>query len=361
MKVVFRTDSSRALGGGHLSRCLTLAGKFRERGHSVFFVSRDLDGNLNCKISEAGFNHEIIPHRNKDDRFDPIEDYRATAEIIKKSGSIDWLIVDHYSLDSKWETGFVDLSDNLMVIDDLADRNHACDILLDQNLFNHPEERYRKHLPESCLTLYGPRYALLRPEFENKRKTLKKRDGKLRGILITMGASDPNNVIEKTLTGISICLESGNVENSLTVDVVPGPGNSCSGELKEKFGNLDAIDFKDDNPDMAQLMAKADLCIGAGGSTTWERCCLGLPTLFIAAGDRDGEIAANAARAGAGEYLGRYNEVWEKMIADKLNHLYRQPVLLRDWSQAALSLVDGNGAERVFREILTFRKKETAV
>lgn len=197
MKVVFRTDSSVQIGSGHVMRCLTLAEQLREMGVEILFICRELIGNLNDLIVSKGFNLCPLPAPEK---FDVVLDWNQhaswlevpwekdaneTTDCLKKSiGHADWLIVDHYALDTIWERRLRLQAANIMVIDDLADRPHDCNMLLDQNLYTNSESRYQGLVTENCLKFFGPRYALLRKEFIAARRQLRKRNGTIRRILI---------------------------------------------------------------------------------------------------------------------------------------------------------------------------------
>ena len=296
-----RTDASTQMGTGHIMRCLTLAEELRKNGGVVEFVCREHKGNLIDFIREKKFVVHCLPQiKNYNQVLNKQElttqnqhlnwlgtdwktDANQTLEIIsKKNKKPDWLIVDNYALDYKWEEKLNPFVNKIMVIDDLADRKHKCDLLLDQNFYL-KKDRYKNIVPKKCVQLIGPKYALLRKEFVKARKNLRKRDGEIRRIFIFFGGSDPNNETKKALEAI-ILLNKKDIK----VDVVIGALSKHRAEIQKIAKKMPNINCHINVDNMAELMAKSDLAIGAGGSTTWERACLGLPTIvFILAKNQE--------------------------------------------------------------------------
>src|SRR5690606_35975420 len=187
----------------------------------------------------------------------------------------DWLIVDHYALDARWESQQKDFCGRLAVIDDLASRPHSCDLLLDQNLGRRMQD-YSHLVADNCELLIGPDYALLRPEFISARKhSLERREKPvLRNLLISMGGVDKDNVTSHVLEALKPCL----LPNDTRISVVMGANAPWAGLVQQQAAMMPwctEVVFNVDN--MAQRMAESDFAIGAAGSTSWERCCLGLP------------------------------------------------------------------------------------
>jgi len=225
-------------------------------------------------------------------RLDPADDARQTAAL---SGSVDWLVVDHYEIDRRWERAMRPACRRLMVIDDLVDRPHDCDILLDQTFGRQPDE-YDALTPDECRVLAGTRYALLRPEFAAGRPSALARRAAGEGIdhvLVSMGGFDPENRTHDVLE----TLADTPYARRLTVTVVVGADSAVSpNPLRGRFRKLD---IRQQVANMAELMAAADLAIGAGGTTSWERCCMGLPSLVCVLADNQRDIARQLAAAGA--------------------------------------------------------------
>jgi UDP-2,4-diacetamido-2,4,6-trideoxy-beta-L-altropyranose hydrolase len=352
MKIVIRTDSSLTLAGGHFSRCLALARRMRDDGASVMFLCRVLEGSLFRWIDEAGF---PLHRLSLGDSLDT-EDYTLTEEVLRAQGYVDWLIVDCYHLDLQWESPLCKYAGRIMVIDDIGDRDHDCDLLLDQNLHDNPEALYRDKIKNpACRKLFGPKYALLRPEFAIRRNKAKPRGGNIGRMLISLGSTDRHNLTE-------IVLEAAAFPQFAEVafDIVLGPNNWGATRLQEKFGKRPNWKFHAPAPDMAALMCRADLAIGGAGITTWERCCLGLPTLFIAGSDNEIPLAKTAEKTGIGRYIGNYHSINPEIIADAIDDVSHHIDMMKAWSANAFDLVDGRGTERVCEAIYEYSPQEAA-
>lgn len=218
-------------------------------------------------------------------------------------------MVDSYALDHKWEKFLRPHVNKIMVIDDLANRAHDCDLLLDQNYYRDIEHRYDGLLPLTCRKLLGPEYALLRPEFHQAKKNLRKRDGKIRRILVFFGGSDPSNETKKALQAIKLLNRP-----EIAVDVVVGAGNPHREEIKQICSEMPNTTYYCQVENMAELMAAADLAIGAGGVTTWERLYLELPTIAIAVAENQVETLEALGEAEMVWYLG----IWSEVVVDDI-------------------------------------------
>jgi UDP-2,4-diacetamido-2,4,6-trideoxy-beta-L-altropyranose hydrolase len=352
MNVLIRADASIAIGSGHVMRCLTLADALRERGAQCRFVCREHPGHLIENIRQRGFEVRTLPHRagwcptGTDSAHaawvgaDWETDAQET-ELGAGKTAPDWLIVDHYALDARWERALRPHVGRIMVIDDLADRPHDCDLLLDQNLQARPD-RYRGLIPETCQRLLGPRYALLRPQFLEARKSLRERDGQVRRILVAFGGVDAQGATLLALEAIARLDRP-----DIAVDVVITSACPHRQEIEARCGKLPNVRLHVDVENMAGLMAAADLAIGAGGSMTWERCCLGLPSLAISIAENQRSIAEACARLGTLTHIGTLSEVDVSCLAEQISILLRSPARLIDMSRSAMELVDGHGSERL--------------
>ena len=351
------------MGSGHLMRCLTLANRLRDGGAAVSFISRELPGNMVEFTVSQGFPVHKLPGPGKirEASGSPVQhaqwlgvDWQIDAEetaviLARECGILDWLVVDHYALDREWETRLRPYVRKIMVIDDLADRRHDCDLLLDQNLFENQESRYNGLVPPHCQKLLGPRYALLRPEFLSARQTLRVRDGSIKRILIFFGGGDPSNETAKALEAV----EQLN-RPDIAVDVVVGGANPYKEQIQGVCAGLTNAAWHCQITNMAQLMAAADLAIGGGGTTTWERSCLELPCLITAIAFNQEAIAENLHRAGAAIYLGPSQRVSESQISCWLRELLGNPDYVRNMGRTASELVNGQGCYRVVNYITEF-------
>lgn len=352
MKIAIRVDASVAMGTGHVMRCLTLAIALRQRGAAVHFICRLLPGHLMEHISRQGFPLSPLaaPERyevqasESHERWLGVEaaqDAMETGGILAGLGTVDWLVVDHYGLGADWERRLRAHVRRLFVIDDLADRAHDCDVLLDQNHYHALEQRYDGLLPAGSRKLLGPRYALLREEFGAARKTLRARDGRVKRVLVFFGGVDAGDETSKAIDSLERIADP-----DITIDVVVGAANLRAGRLSERCAKLPFVRFHAGISNMAELMAAADLAVGAGGTTTWERAALGLPSLVVALVKNQEELSAAVADHGCIVLLEK------PTVADieaVLRVLFKQPALLRHMQSQNLDLVDGRGARRVAR------------
>jgi UDP-2,4-diacetamido-2,4,6-trideoxy-beta-L-altropyranose hydrolase len=351
MKIVFRVDSSIDIGIGHVMRCRTLAKALIAQGAIVQFVCRAHAGNCIETLRTDGFTVTALAAPTRNTKPAEWEDYAvwlgtsqahdAEETIAALDGPIDWMVVDHYGIDASWERGLRDYVDRIMVIDDLANRQHDCDLLLDQNYVHGMETRYRDKVPPVSRRLFGPTYALLRPEYAKQRRTRQQRDGEIRRVFVFFGGSDPEN-----LTGHVLEALSDPALADIAVDAVVGPNNPHRETLAKQAEARTGITLHSPRPHLADLMAAADLAIGAGGSTTWERCCLGLPSLVVCTGDNQRPACEALASDGVVVYAGDYEQAVECLHAH-LAELASEPERLQRIATAGRELVDGRGAERV--------------
>lgn len=354
MRTVFRTDASLQIGSGHVMRCLTLADELRLRGAEVDFICREHHGNLIDFIEGKGYPVVRLPLQEAgydakpDDvshaewlgvswQQDAIDTCNALGEI-----KVNWLIIDHYAIDHRWESALIPQVCNLMVIDDLADRLHECDVLLDQNLFENMEVRYQNLVPDKCIRLLGPRFALLRPEFYEVRKALRQRDGSIGRVLVFFGGVDPTNETLKVLGSLSNI-----TDRSFEVNVVVGSRNPHKEQIQSFCGEYDGFHCHCQVQNMAVIMAEADLAFGAGGSATWERCALGLPSFVTVIADNQKELAEFGARTGLFIKLGQSSDVSSSTILSALRFALNFPEALQHYSQNGLDAVDVKGTDRV--------------
>jgi UDP-2,4-diacetamido-2,4,6-trideoxy-beta-L-altropyranose hydrolase len=337
MNIVFRTDASTNIGTGHVMRCLTLADELRQKVPDINFICREESGNLISYIEDRGYNvHQLTGE------IDIETDRNLTKEILSEyETKSDWLIIDHYDIDISYESSLREHVKMIMVIDDLANREHNCDLLLDQN-YSKNDNRYNGLVTENCIQLLGAEYAILRPQFQKARGNLRERGGGVNRILVFMGGSNLKNVTSKVLRAIHMLDRS-----DIAIDVVIGNLNPYHDEIKILTSKIPNTSCHHNVENMAELMASADLCIGAGGTTTWERCCLGLPSIVLVLAENQKNISENLDKGGAIINLGWYYNVTEKNIKEVVEGLIDNPQTMISMSDKSRRLVDGKGVNRV--------------
>lgn len=341
-RVIIRTDSSRSLGAGHLMRCLTLARELAAAGCTVEFVCRALPGDFTALAAEQGFAvHRLpAPDGGEGGAYPWADDARATARVAGDGPRPAWLVVDHYRLGRDWEQALRPHVGRIAVIDDLADRRHDCDLLLDQNYHPAGETRYRGLVPAGCHLLLGPAHALLRPQFRSLLGRPPRRDGVVRRLLIFFGGSDPSGETLKALAALKLWDRP-----LVAADVVVGAAHPQLGAVERLCAERPNTAFHCQTGDMAALMAAADLAIGAGGSATWERCAAALPAILLVVAPNQAEVAAAVDEAGAALNLGAADRVTAADIAAALATLEKRPVLLGEMAAKAHALVGGAAIE----------------
>lgn len=356
--IAFRADASVQIGTGHVMRCLTLADALRAEGAECHFLCRDLPGNLSASVRDWGHACHLLPAPDEleDDgatehsawlgvtRARDADESRAVLEPLRP----DWLVVDHYALDDEWERALRPVVTKLMAIDDVADRIHDCNLLLDQNL-GRASSDYDGLVPAACERLIGPHYALLRSEFRARRaESLAHRtNGHVDHMLVSLGGVDQDNVTGDLLDALS----KEHLPAGCRITVVLGSSAPWKKEVSRQVAAMSVpAELRIGVSDMAGLMAEADLAIGAAGSSAWERCCLGLPTLLLVVAGNQVGAARALEKAGAAIHVtsdrAALHEGLRKALADATS-----PLRLTQMSEAAAGLVDGEGAPRVSRRI----------
>lgn len=336
--IVFRVDASPSIGTGHFVRCATLASTLATRGAEVHFISRELPGHCYERLEARGFRvHCLSPAAGSSVESDAAQTRAALAGV----ANADWLIVDHYGLDSRWEHEMRPAARRILAIDDLADRAHDCDVLIDQNLQAAPA-RYSGLLPPACLQLLGPGYALLPPEFATLRAARVARDGKVRRVLVCFGGSDPQNHTAAALHALAPY--AGRLER---IEVIVGPANPHRDHVADACAALPNATFHCSVLDMAALIRAADLAIGAGGTMNWERACLGVPTLVFGIADNQRLVLESLIEAGCAAGVPDMAVPDATKMSAWLACLIDNPALLRGLGQRSAALVDGHGVERV--------------
>ena len=318
MRVAFRVDASEQIGIGHLIRCMVLADQLVTQGVSVQFVC--------VKSDEQSYTHlELVDHpviflekkcgsRNKvrdhispetiwpldQQEVDAVETIRALSQ----QPPCDWLVVDHYGLDMVWENSVRVLTQRIMVIDDLANRHHDCDLLLDQGYCFGYEDRYSTLLKKNCRVALGPGYALLAPEYRQLRRNPNPSRELVRNILVCFGGSDQKRLYRLVVEAFE-SIDMG----STRLTVVLG-GSSQHLAFFERLTHHDKrVCIYKKQTTLASFMATADLFVGSIGMTTWERCCLGIPTIAISLADNQEQIAERLNSEGVIKWVGNKESI----------------------------------------------------
>lgn len=355
MRIVFRVDSSGTMGTGHVMRCLTLAQWLKELNATILFICRELKGNIIDVIEKAGFPVVKLPESiNINSKTYPIAtvhpvsglfgdhsfDWETDADgtrlaLFQWQKPVDWIVIDHYAIDYHWEQALQTQAKRIMVIDDLANRIHNCDVLLDQNFVEGYKLRYQELLPEHTVQLLGPKYALLRDEFYSARQTLRLRDGSLKRILVSFGGTDPTNETENAIEGLRSILHLLD-----TVDIIIGNNHQRKDSVRNLCESLSNVTLHQQVSNIARFMQGADLALGAGGTSTWERCYLGLPALTVIVAENQKPATEYLDAIGAAICLGESPQVTSYDYENILERLQAYPDKLLNMQNVALCLME---------------------
>lgn len=334
------------MGTGHVMRSLVLAHKLAEQGNEVAFICADLNENISSHVTSEGiklFNLGYKPDNPLIATWQP--DLEETIEIFKKEQP-DMVLVDNYFLGYEWENGIRPYVKKIMVTDDYLNRKHDCDIFLNQNFPASERGELDKFLPQNCIQILGPEYAILRSEFlEAKRKELPLES--FNNILISFGGTDNFNLSEKILDFFI-----GNKKYSnAKINCVVGWQNHNKEKIKQLCDANNNFYYHCQINYMARLMEDADLCIGAGGSSSWERLYMGVPSIIVSLAENQDGICNWLHSRKLSYFMGQaenfsykaLNDAMEKIISDE------------SWKIAIITLgkntVDGNGANRIVQAI----------
>lgn len=348
--IAFRTDATSQIGTGHFMRCLTLADALKSQGAYIRFVSRNLPPHLVEMLKAKGMDFVALNNEVKGVADGSLthsswlstsqaQDAQATVQALSDQ-QWSWVVVDHYALDACWENIIRKIAKQVLVIDDIADRQHDCDVLLDQNLYSGMYNRYDGKVPAHCVKLLGPRYALLRDEFRSLRVHVKPRSGVVKKILVFFGGVDADNYTSMALEALTLLNNK-----TLNIDVVIGAQHPYREQIQQTCIAQGYVCHVQTNR-MAELMAEADLAIGAGGTATWERCCMGLPAISLCVAENQRKQISDAAEAGMLYAISSADSVVDA-IRNHTKTLLESPALLKLISRTEMNAVDGKGIVRI--------------
>lgn len=374
LKIVFRADASLLIGKGHIMRCLTLADEIKthQDDADITFITTPHTGNLDEFIVKQGYKVTSLPpplanldKNNTATWLGRTQQEDATACQAKLTQHYDIIIIDHYAIDIKWHRLIRPYCQNIMVIDDLANRPHDCDILLDQTLSRNKLD-YKKLTPTTCSTLAGESYTLLRKEFYQYRIQAKEKRKKLRNlpnnfhVLVSLGGFDIDNISQLAINALKTLHNSS---LTFTATLILSSQSKHLASLKSTVDSLSWLTLELDCATMSEQMLKADIAIGASGATAWERCCLGLPSLSIETASNQKWVSSSLAKRGAIINLGNSQRVKAIDIIDAFNKLLVESSeknihmpLYQQSIKSSFACIDGEGSKRVYHRVINIIK-----
>lgn len=353
MLVAIRVDSSSQMGSGHLMRCLTLADHLKNKGHEVHFISRELDGAI-CYVAEAkGYNVHKLSRPISSDTLSGYllwlgvtqeQDAQETINIIKTVGKVNILIVDNYAIGKIWERNLRPYADKIFVIDDLANRKHDCDFLLDQTYGIENTGKYGGLVPLNCIQFLGTAYSLLKPEYRKLRQEINLIRKDVHNVLVFFGGSDDTGETVKLL----IAIKNGNYAQYHFI-VIVGGSNPQKDNVKSYCASLVNAEFHCQVDDMEHYISISDIAFASAGVNTWERCVLGLPSIITVTADNQREIAKKMHEKNAAVILGSYGKITSEDYDKALKGMDSLDIV--SLSKNAAALMDNDGIDELVKVI----------
>lgn len=352
--IVFRVDAAFHIGTGHLQRCLTLAKELQSIGYVTIFVMIPFDRTFIDLVKRQNIEVLLMTNVNLDNvcthdsgqwlgksQLEDAEEYLSLLDTIE----VYCCIVDHYSIDTVWETIVRTKIKRLMVIDDLANRLHECDLLLDQNYWNNYLSRYNNYVGNSCIKLLGPQYSMLRNEFRELRSRAPIVSSDLPKILINFGGVGDYNLLAKFSRVLPCFIEKYNFT------IITGKLSYQNFLYLEDSIKSSGIEIMENTENMADLMFESNYAFGACGSTVWERFCLGLNSSLVEVATNQHELLQFLSTESLVHFLGSSISITEDDIYNSISNLNLESSKNSTRKRKIMSLVDGNGAKRVAQKI----------
>lgn len=328
-QAVFRADATVDIGGGHVARCLTMADELARLGWRCSFATVAETPTVSPALAASG--HEILfVGGDAEDTIDAMRTYWPDGT--------DLLVVDHYGLGVAFESASRPWCRSILVIDDLADRKHDCDWLLDQT-FGRTADAYNGLVPKDCVVLAGAAYALLRPQFAYWRNHARPADtGR---VLVALGTTDPGNATGMVLAALARC------RRIKAAEIVLGSAAPHLADVRTRAAEMPfPMTVHTDIGDMAALAASCDLAIGSGGVSAIERCTIGLPSIIMVVAENQKSVVANITAAGAALALDIGDDTFPEHLAEETDALLATPERRAEMARKAAASCDGRGVNR---------------
>jgi UDP-2,4-diacetamido-2,4,6-trideoxy-beta-L-altropyranose hydrolase len=339
MRIGFRVDSSLVIGGGHVSRCMSLAAELEARGSDIVFFCRTLNGDYNDKINTK---YQCVTFDSHNPSEIDIEvEMAIISNYVLEVGALDWLIIDNYAITQEWEISAGRIAEKTLVIDDFVNRSHACDIYLNQSTARVTDDQ--EDLINSASFLLGTSYALLDRNILNYR--ISKSDGPKRiyNIVIDFGSSNNFEIFVKAIETVKL-LERDNLQ--IKAEVMLGRNEQLLMFLEHKFYGVGGLNFHLFANNYLQILAECDLAIGSCGVTSLERCCLGIPSFVIPIVDNQLLLLELLMQNGCVKLVGGLNDIDVPLLRKGLIDYVNNGIDLT-WSESCKKVVDGKGVKRL--------------
>jgi len=343
-----RADGPFEIGTGHITRCIAIAEELKNSFTKIIFLTKKSTGDLIDVIEKSGFEVKILDSQTKqliEDKYDFNNEIKIITTLLTQyESNLNFLLIDHFGIDTNYESPLRKIFKKIFVIDDLANRKHDCDLLIDQNYYKDINKRYSGLVPKNSITLLGPEYVILRSEFHNSQKVKYQKNILPKKIFVSYGGSDPTNESKKVLDAIC-SLKS----RQFDVTVIAGIHNQNFEKLKKQFAEMKNIKIFLRVDNFSELLSSSELCFGAGGTTTWERLYLGIPSIVTIISPDQKESVEFLSSLGHIINLGLAKDVTVKTYADAIMNIDSE--ILCNISLKNQKLIDGNGCTRIKKQI----------
>tara|TARA_B100001564_G_C20640157_1_gene671726 strand:- start:182 stop:1237 length:1056 start_codon:yes stop_codon:yes gene_type:complete len=325
--ILYRVDFTEKIGLGHFKRCLNFANLLGEKKFKNIFIIELNSYKSFLKLSfYKNFKHQIFVLNSRKNSIQEIKN-KLTSDIL-----VDLIVVDKYEWNFREEIECRIFSKKVLVFDDLANRKHNCDFLIDLS-FNRKKIEYKKLVNKGCELFLGPEYSPFSKSFYKLRKSsIKRNRNPMKKILVSFGGSDQQNITSIVVSALA------KINENVSFFIVTNKLSSNYNLVKKVIKNKKNFFLVENCNDLSNYYSRSDLCIGAGGFSSWERCYLGLPTIVIKTAKNQDFICDELNNCGAIKYLGRKRDINANRIFREIEYL-RNNKILNKMSKSAKKVI----------------------
>ena len=346
MNIFFRVDASESIGGGHFFRCISIAVALKKRGHLCSFICQEINDYFSSILDYHSFELIDLPKNSLiSDKDQLFEASNLTEKIKKNKIHIDVLFVDVYKINAVWEEKLKTSTDKLFAIDDLANRDHYVDYIIDQNA-GRTETDYKIHNLNRGKILSGTRFAIINQDiadYRDKALRIRKKINN-KNILINFGSSSHESLYSQFIKSL---ISNGDMQGK-SISLLSS--NKTSNEFKDLLDSLKVRLLTSLSPiELAKLYISSDFCIGAGGVSALERCCLGLPSGVVCIAKNQYLGSVQLEKKGCIKLLNNFPDL--TVSIDIIKNLLNDDDQLKDLSTNSFNEVDGSGLKRILSEV----------
>lgn len=328
----FRVDANEVIATGHLMRCIAIASVCIRRGEKcIFFLAEEKE---TFRLEERGIPYRILNTDWKDMNSEKSELFSAIRE-----EQPDCMVVDSYQVTGEylsWLDGIIPV----LYIDDMEKERYSVTAVLHYSQWEGSADCQKRYAGTKTKVLAGMEYVPLREEFakhENHVRT--------KSILITTGGTDPYNIAGRLLQEC-ICKSEF---SGYTFQAVIGSMNQYEKELREFEKRFNNVFIHKNIKNIGEYMSCCESAVSAGGTTLFEMCASGIPTVCFSFADNQQEFAREMGIRNIMLYAGdaRENMYIEQRMCEQLIKFVNNGLMRKQYSDRMMRLVDGHGCERI--------------